>query len=286
MSAKLIKNMPFADYFAAPGVNATFLKDVLKTSPWAAHERKLAELCTDTPQRVLFRCVHAAILEGVKSLPELGIALCPYRRDDRAANYIAWKAAFPNVIAMSESEHKKLVAITEAAEAQQAKRWLGKGDGEVTILYHDTEFDLDCKARPDWLGVRDSGPWLGDVKNTGELHDRALVTQCSKLGYYLQMAHYFEAMAAADMAPVTTEILWIGGAWPHELRPVPLTPDALAYGRKLRREAMRRVADAMMSGIWPTMAELEPGACLDAPEWTKDQEGRLSDLGLTDIEEE
>lgn len=281
---KIIHDMPFSDYLAHPGVNASFLKDIRATSPYAAKWRKDNEEDDDTPSRVLFRAVHAAILEGDDALAAMGLRLCDVRRDPRSADFKGWLSMYPGAVPLTKTEHTKLARIRQSAVDQNIAKWLGKGDGEVTILYHDDEYDLDCKARLDWLGEDDGGAWIGDVKNTGGLDLQVLQKLAIKNGYHIQCAHYDAAVRACGTVSQRFSHLWIAGKAPHEMLALPVSEAFMAYGYEERDKALCSIADARTDGIWRTAADRMIGMSLDLPPWASSDDD-VTDLGLTGLPE-
>lgn len=262
--------MPFWQYQRLPGTNSTLLKTAL-WSPFQAEYERLHGDDGDAGDRALFRAIHADLLEGAEAFTA-EFAVCDVVRNAKHQAFKDWCAANRDKTALTTKQWDKALSIRAALERQGVREMLGRpgdfghGDGEVTVTWHDDEFDLSCKIRIDWL-TKDRA-WAVDIKNCGELTDLDSLSKhaCGSL-YDIQAAHYLRGLAELGFTETGWAHLWISGSPPYDAVVLPVSQRFIEYGMARRAKAMRRWADAVKSGYYPRALrdELESGAELDVP---------------------
>lgn len=265
-SPQILYDMPAAEYHALDRVSSTLLRNTLKKSPHAAkHDREHPDDGNDG-DRPVFSAVHASLFEGHDVMLRR-YALYSGKRDARTDAYQAWVKANPGIEAMTSRQWDLLNAMLEAATAQGIREQLGKGVGEVTLLWTDTETGLLCKARLDWwrhaiaaFCVVD-GKCIGEQMNNIELLAKYVIAS----GYDIQAALYLFGLAANGYTETGWAHLWMNVSAPHDMRILPVSQAVLAYGAKRMREAMGKWASARASGVYPRA--LADVAELDLPDW-------------------
>lgn len=122
------------------------------------------------------------------------------------------------------------------------------GPCELTLVWHDDETGLPCKARMD-----KAAPALGkfaDLKTTADIgkFQRAIVNY----GYHRQMAHYQEGWAVLRGGELLEPwLIPVEKKEPFCAMAAPLDEEALMAGYQQRRVYLNRVAECLESGEWP-----------------------------------
>src|SRR5437762_2753262 len=75
-----------------------------------------------------------------------------------------------------------------------ASEAFASGEAEVTLIWHDRETGIPCKARPDYLPAH--GRWIVDLKTALSANPRSWRDQAYRFGYHARAAWYLDGSAA------------------------------------------------------------------------------------------
>jgi len=249
-------------------VNCGALKQ-LSVTP--AHYRAwLADLDdNETPAKHFGRALHVAVLE-----PELFDSTYiiarehPFRRvPDRNRNaknpspetlkacayWDEWEREMAGKIEISHDDAIILRGIQASVAAHPiAGKLFRGGQSEQTIIWHDRETGLLCKARLDyWIADRRIAI---DLKSTEDASPRGFAKSVANYRYHIQHAHYSEGMTATDNALRAFLFVAVEKSPPYAVAVHCIDADAEARGYELRRREMDALTDCLKTDKWPAYA--------------------------------
>lgn len=263
----LLEGIPHEEYLALPGINASGLKEVVR-SP--AHYKAMADgevENTDTPAKALGRAVHMAILEperfeaSVKPRP----AVDRRSAEGKAAHAVVEdRARELGVELLDARDYETCLRMRDKVHAVPfLANLLSKGKREATLLYHDDRFKTDCKVRPDFISAKNI---IVDLKTTLDARPKPFARDIEKYLYHLQAAHYlaggeFSGLWRAD----AFVFLAIEKKPPYEIGIYVAGPATIALGHQWRGHAMEQYMMAVNSGVWPGYPR--KAITLEVPPW-------------------
>lgn len=137
------------------------------------------------------------------------------------------------------------------------------GDSEVTLLWVDKETGLRCKARVDYLPA--AHRLLADLKSIGDGGWDSVFRSIRNYRYPIQAAHYLDGAKAVGLPHDRFVFFFSEDSGPCHSRFIELAENTLERARHKRRVWMRRYADAVASGIYPSyQSEVET---IDLPDY-------------------
>lgn len=122
---------------------------------------------------------------------------------------------------------------------------LEHGKPEASIFWNDAESGLDCRCRPDWLGI----DTIIDVKSTDDA--RQFAKSVMQYGYHRQQSFYMEGAGALDLGIERFLFLVVEKKPPFGFMIYELDLDLVEYGWAQWRSALNAIAQAKFSGEWP-----------------------------------
>jgi len=148
---------------------------------------------------------------------------------------------------VSAEDYKALVGVHRSLmRSDRAREYLTeRGDAEVSLLWHDPETGLPCKARIDFLN---SG--INDLKSSADAagFSRAIANN----GYHRQAAHYQTGLRVLTGENKPFRLIAVEPIAPHGVRAAPVHPDAIETGESEVRRALLSIADAYRTNQWPS----------------------------------
>lgn len=253
-------------YFERAGVRATHLK-ALRQSP--LHYR----FAVDNPQagrtasRTALQANHCAILEPERFATDYAAWTGKVRRGKA---WDAWQQDNPGVTGLSMAEHSTAVAIAQAVHQHPAA---GPIVLEAQHIEHahqwtDHRTGLKCLMRADLIRSTSGGRMLlGDVKAVASADVKAVTSQCYRLGWDIQMAHYL-AGVRDEFGPhvdISVALICVESAAPYDVSVIYLSREVIDCAAAERRRLMDTVKRCTESGEWPgrhTSPEV-----MDLPPW-------------------
>ena len=260
---------PLSDeaYFAADGINASGLKDILR-SPAYYKERK------ENPkepswQMIAGTAIHCAVLQPEEYdkryvvLPD-NAPLKPTQKmldDPNPKPEIASRVQFWNVFER-QSEGKIIVL----PEKDQLYRRIGKlmrenpdlapmlenGKAEQAIFGVDPVTKKVCKCKPDFLTKVGNYKIMLELKTSDDARPDAFQRTAYNFGYYTSGAFYCDVMEWAGLGkPDGYFIAVVERDAPHGIKVYEVSPEALDYGERQYRKALNLYSYCTDTQEWP-----------------------------------
>ena len=253
MTSQLIDSMPFADYQAAPGINASVLKIVHQHS--LVHARAYLDGTFQKESAALDfgKAFHSLALEGLREFvvrPEVYIHPKdgPKPWHASAGPCKEWAAEHESELIVSAEQEKALDAMHEAVIPHLPANFPSRC--EVSVF---AERDgLPIKARIDCLTLDDDAPVI-DLKTCRNAHPEQFMREALRLGYHLQAAFTLDILRKVGINRNEFRFVAVESEPPHAVcvlrfKDEPLS--ALRMGRARYRAAFGWIAEATKTGVW------------------------------------
>lgn len=247
-------------HHADDAIGASGLK-LMARSPahyWAAYRDPNRERREPTPAMMLGTAWHAAIFEPeafARDYVEIPEGLDRRTKEGKALwTELEQSGRQP----LSAGDVQRIGAMVEAACAHPAVRVIfeQQGRAEVSMFWTDTATGLRCKIRPDYAvqpcKLFPNG-LIVDGKTTEDASASEFPRSAWNLDYHLQAAFYVDGFQRVLGTKAPPTFLWIcqEKAAPFATAVYSAADDLLAYGRKLYRPLLDRLAECERTGIWP-----------------------------------
>ena len=266
----MYRGWTYDQYAALPAVRSSDLRGFAR-SP--AHARHAMTHPAESAAMLLGQALHVALLEP--SDFERTYVAAPALDRRTVAGKAAWsdfQAANGHRIVLKAEEMDHCRALADAALQHPIAGPLlaAPGVNEASLVWHDAERMLACKARLDRLCTYEGYSTIVDVKSARDASPRGFAADAARFGYHVQAAHY---LAGADaLAPVARRFVFlvIEKDPPHAVACYELDEMFLAAGRAERESALVAYRNAQEAGVWngyPTRI-----STLYAPSWLKSPE--------------
>lgn len=148
---------------------------------------------------------------------------------------------------------------TQMAKAVQRVLHEHGVEGAGRLVQHRMEWEADggilCSSVADLIVPS----WaILDVKTGRDLSGPAIVRQCERLAYDVQMAAYAEGWSALNgNAKLPVILIYVESSYPYRTRWVNVSPRSLGIGTILWRQACLKWKDCIKSGQWPGWPDLD-----------------------------
>ena len=239
-----ILDMDEAEYHAHPALSSTGAKELLVSPKNFRYHR-------DNPQSPkkefdLGSAFHTKVLGkgyGVEVLdfPDFRTKAAQTARDDAyaAGKIPVLKRTLKQVDTMVE-------AVLAYAPARELLQQVG-GVPEASVFAHDPEFDINLRARFDFLAAR---PF--DVKSTGTSADKATFSRTvHSFGYDISRAHYLHVLYLATGERREMPFLVAETKPPYDVGLHYLNDQYIEIGEGRARRARELFAECTRTGVWP-----------------------------------
>ena len=254
-----------AAYHALDAVGKSDL-DKIARSPlhWKYAERE------ETAAMRIGSAVHCAVLEPARFAVDYAVA--PEGDKRTKAGKEQWAAFEEENAGKTVLTFDDGVLCAHIAESVQshprAKALLQSGQPEASLLWSDSEFNVRCRARVDWL--REDG-MLIDLKTTQDASSAAFAKSCANFRYHVQAAWYLDAyQAATGDLPGGFIFIAVEKTPPYAVALYELDGEAIDLGRFLARRDLARYANAREFDLWPGYSDtIQP---LSLPKWALNAE--------------
>lgn len=260
--ARVILNMPRAEYDALPGMNYSVLKHGLRSMAHlrAAVMSQMPRKDTDTLR--IGQALHLLVLEP--ELAKTGIAVAPKinrRTNDGKAEWSAFLAASAGKIVLDPDDYATALGMAESVRADPVAGPLfrGVGNPEAVVAWTDRATGVRCKSRLDWLG--ESG--IADLKSCQSAHPDDAARDVSKWGYDLQASFNVSGVMEARGGEWTFTWVFVENTPPFVCAAYPCSQRTLAVGKAQFTTLLHRYRACADSGVWPGYGERE----LEVSEW-------------------
>lgn len=250
-------------YHAHPALSKSGL-DKLNKSP--AHYKASRELPhKETPAMRVGTMLHMAVLEPVKfeskykRLPD-SIGKLHHSSNKYKEGLLEWQIENPGVLVIDDDDYTMANRIRDNIQNHaMAKACLVGGESELSAFWHDDEFGIDGKCRPDWY--RMNGVII-DLKSTEDASPVGFQRSVANYRYHVQAAWYKDGLTAAIKAQVIEAVLPVGFVCiavekeePYAVATYEIGPAEIEKGRELYRRDLVKFAEAQRTNVWPAYPE-------------------------------
>lgn len=277
---KLIPSVPFEIYKQSEGINASGLKEILR-SPAHYFEHRFNRVDEkETPALLFGKLFHFAVLEPklfqdnyvVEPIFE-GLTLkgemstqSKAAKEKRVEWFMGLKKGA--IVVPKEFSEKLLRMAQKILSHKIASKILAEGVRETTLWWIDPETGVLCKGRPDFISEK----WgLIDLKTTMDARQDAFLRDIRKYDYDLQVGHYCAGARATQVcrSDVFTFIV-IEKDPPYEIAVYPAGASILARGERQREKATKLFAECKRTNIWPGYNH--EARVIEHPDWLMSNE--------------
>lgn len=261
--ARLVHDMPDADYRRYPAVSQSGLKTILDCPARYDWERTHPKIKRAFD---LGHVVHADLL-GVGA--GVHVVDAPDWRT-KAARDEADEARTAGLVPIltHEREHAAAAAAAVRAHPLAGPMLAHPGHSETAMFWTDERTGTPCKGLVDrCLTTADDTTWILDVKTVGRsAHPESFARDAATYGYHVQAAFYSDGWAAitGDTPRFLNVVVEIDA--PHLVSVVELDSDAIEAGRARYADALDTYARCVDSGQWPGYTDHTP-TIIRLPAW-------------------
>jgi hypothetical protein len=276
-----------SDCAAGPSISSSGLRQIEQESPahyWAqSYLNPDREQEDDSEAFILGRAAHHLLL-GEGSFAQKFCVRPAEWSDWRTKAAQQWRAEqkAAGMTVLTDGQIKAIRGMARSLAAHPIIRGgLLNGEIERSLIWQDKETGIWLKARPDAIPA-DSD--IADLKTTADASLRGCNSGLYDFGYHMQMAMIGMGMETvfgkrADEFHYT--LIFVEKKPPYAVVVKPIDPNAIWWGRKQLRRAIRRFADCIAKNDWPAYEHDMQTLCL--PDWyvkrleSDVQSGQLSD---------
>lgn len=258
--------MSDTDYFARPGVNWSRLK-LARTS--VLHYRDTPDR-PDTAALGMLRAVHAMVLEPDFFDRDFVVWTGATRR---GKVWDAFQEQHRDRTILNEREHREASVIAAAVMRYRPAFPILQSPNlrtEVPLYWTDERTGLECKGKADIILEHEECCTVVDLKTVRSVDPQKMASDCARMGYHGQLAHYEAGVEAVTGKPVVgVGLLCVEGTAPHDVGLFWMDPISRDWGRLLRNGLLDKVADATREQHWPGQVPAEMDIRL--PTWAADE---------------
>jgi hypothetical protein len=276
-----------ADPAPTPSLSASGMKKILGECParfWFEN-RRLNPNAQEVKTKALAigRAAHTWLLQG--ELFEREIAVMPADLDLRsgAGKAFAAQAEGEGKTLIRAHEFEAIKAMREAAMRSKLVRdALTNGKAEQSLFWQDQETGVWLRCRPDWLPS--ALQLIDDFKTAGSCHPGEFEKSVYTYGYHVQGAHTLDGIeAVTGHRPDGFRFIVQEKDPPYLVSVCHLDDEALMWGGKLARRAIRIFADCLSRDWWPGYDEYV--STIGLPGYALKEYEAMDAVGLFDRQE-
>lgn len=249
--AVLVPDMSDVEYHRHPALSASGAKKLL--APSCPARFKYDRDHGQAPKDVFDfgRAAHAEVL-GV------GGELVVVEADNwltKAAKQAREEARAEGKTALLAHEAEQVRGMAEALAAHPVAAALfdpDRGAAEQSVFWHDKRFDVDRRARFDWLPDAGEGRLvIGDYKSAASAEPAAVAKAVANFGYAMQASYYCDAARALGHEDPAFLFVFQEKVAPFLITVIELDAPAMAYGAAKVARALEVFAECLATDTWP-----------------------------------
>lgn len=207
---------------------------------------------------VLGRAAHDLVLDGVGWPDRYYVLPKGFSRaasvKQAAAIADADAAEARGLTLLKHDEHATVLAMADAISNHAISKVLGRGKAEATIVWKDEETGVWLRCRPDFLP--DAKKFIPDYKTTVSAHPDDFRKDVANYGYHQQAALYLDGLAAVfGVAERDFYFIAQEKTAPYIVQPFALDAEAVEWGHRLNRKAIRTFAKCLETNKWPAYSD-------------------------------
>ena len=256
-AAKVLLQMPDAEYRRAEGMNWSKLKAMADSPLLYAHRQRHPR--ADTASMALGRAVHAAVLE-----PEVYTdRWVVYDGTRRGKAWESFQMMHDGQEIITASEAMTVENIVARLQLHDDAMALLSGEGVNERCAFWEEGGRRMKAKID----RVTGSVVVDLKTTKSVDPSEFARSADTFGYVGQMDHYATGVELLTGRQYTAILLAVENTAPYDVGVFRISPEARLMGRQYRHKLLRQLDDCERTGHWP--GRVPQMADLEIPRWSK-----------------
>lgn len=258
-----VYEVPFAEYHGkeicdGPSISSSGLRSITKCPLKYWYNSNLnpdRPKESDAPHFAVGKAAHDLVLDGVgwpdryHVLPA-GFSMAATKKFAKEiAEKEAAEAAGKTIL--RAQDYDVVIGMAAAIKQHPIHKALGRGKAEQTICWKDEETGVWLRCRPDFLP--DDNRFVPDYKTTASAHPDDFSRDVTNFGYHQQAALYLDGIAAVFGQNEARQFYFIAQEKeaPYVVQPFALDFDAVEWGRRLNRKAIRTFAECLKSNVWP-----------------------------------
>lgn len=176
-----------------------------------------------------------------------------------------WESQNKGKIIVTQDDYNRMrdmcTALDACTEARQ--RLSHDGPSEVSFVWRDRATGILCKGRIDKMNHRDR--YISDLKTCQSCDDFERVI--ADRNYHRQGAFYIDGLYELLGEWYQHWIIAVEKDHPFGVKAAPLSDDAVTFGRKQYRKALRNISSALNTGIYEGY---QSPVCWDIPQWKQE----------------
>jgi len=275
--SEVIPNLPFEEYAARPGINASVLKIVHRQSLLHAKAYRDGSYREESDELDFGTCFHSLALEGRQDFVLIPTTYVNEKKEEKPWNWNAkvcqaWGAEQGDKIPLKEDE-----AVAVVSMANSIVEELGgmlKGQREVSLFA--TMKGHPVKCRIDFLPDDESLPII-DLKSCKSAEPAKFLRQSIDLGYLIQAAFALDVAKECGIKRDRFDLLAVESEAPHGVCRLRFRDQAISLlrvGRRHYRTAFDDLTKAIETNQWDSYGE-HPAEDFTPP-WMKEELDRTA----------
>ena len=239
-----------------PSLSASGMKKILQDCParfWWENRRLNPQFEEEKTKALsIGRAAHTWLLQGELFEREIGVMPAELDLRSNAGKAFAAQTKGEGKTLIRAAEFEEIKAMREAAmRSRLVREALSDGRPEKSLFWQDTETGVWMRCRPDWLPTKLAGP-VDDFKTSTSAHPGDFERTIEDYGYHVQAAHTLEGIqAVTGERPEGFRFIVQEKTAPYLVSLCALDDEALMWGRRLARRAIRIFATCLERGWWP-----------------------------------
>ena len=180
-----------------------------------------------------------------------------------------FEEANPGKVICKETDD--LARWVHAIRSHKAARALLETDGthQSSIVWHDSEFDVDRRSRFDFL--HKDGVIVVDLKTTRtDASPQTCANEVAKFGYHRQAAFYQDAVHAMFGMVPQFFFIFVAKSPPYRVEVFELDDEFIEIGRKQIARGLRTYSECLRTGRWLPETH-DKATILSPPSWVRYQ---------------
>jgi len=281
MNPGLYPGLTFERYTSLERVNVSNLKEMARS---ALHYRYRCAHQKETPTLSMGRSAHTAIFEPERFERDFvvwdEVTDAGKMSPRRGKKWEAFSALYPGKTIVVPSEHRFACNVRDAMHGKPvARKYLGDGPRELSMLWDDAETKMACKGRLDLVTHVEGVDCLVGLKTARSLDPRKFSAQAASLLYYLQWGFYYDGYSTITSKEPRVVEICVEAEPPFDVVVYIVPGDVLELGREEYRGLLAKLGECEASKRWPGRAENE--LVFELPAYLKrDDDEDLDDLDL------
>lgn len=240
------------NYRAAPGLNASFLKQVLTYSYW-----KAIIPTEPTPAMLLGTAAHHAILEPDVFTDQYRVFTGDKRTKVGKQEWADLEATGKSILPGRDYNRCQEMNIAVMGHLE-CQRVLMGSDKEISLYFDHPEFGMPCKAQIDIYGNNT----LVDLKTTADINQAQ--RKFFDLHYDLQLHWYYMACLANGMAVDSVQVMFVETSAPYRVALFDVPQAVLDNGRAKAAVAIKKLVEQRENAL-PSLITGE----IEVPGWAQ-----------------